>query len=125
QLLRSLYNEFSKNVEFYGIIPGKAYTAGEVKKYARETEIPFSLALDKTKTLSNYLQATVTPQVILLDANNVLLYKGAIDDLLSQLGKQRLKPTREFLKEAILQSLRNERVFIKRTKAVGCRINDY
>lgn len=123
--LKNLYRQFNGDVEFYGIIPGKAYSVDEVKKYKEEYTIPFSLFIDENKELSNYLQASVTPQVILLNRNYEMVYKGAIDDLLMQLGKQRIKATEDFLVNAISQSLHNEKIFVKRTKAVGCRINDY
>lgn len=123
--LKNLYRQFKADVEFYGIIPGKAYSAKEVKKYKDRYAIPFSLLIDENKELSNYLQASVTPQVILLNRNYEMVYKGAIDNLLMQLGKQRLKATEDFLANAISQTLHNERIAVKRTKAVGCRINDY
>jgi hypothetical protein len=44
---------------------------------------------------------------------------------LQALGKQRIKPTAFFLQNALQQSLSNQTIFLKRTKAVGCRINDY
>ena len=123
--LKNLYQQYHVNIEFYGIIPGKAYSADEVKKYKEEYTIPFSLLIDENKELSNYLQASVTPQVILLNSNYEMVYKGAIDNLLIQLGKQRVKATEDFLVNAISRSLHNEKISVKRTKAVGCRINDY
>lgn len=123
--LKNLYQQYHGDVEFYGIIPGKAYSADEVKKYKQEYSIPFSLLIDENKELSNYLQASVTPQVILLNNNYEMVYKGAVDNLLMQLGKQRIKATEDYLVNAIAQSLHNEKISVKRTKAVGCRINDY
>jgi len=123
--LSNLYNKFSKQVNFYGIVPGKAYSADEIKKFKQDYNIPFELLVDHDEKLTKYLQAVVTPQVILLNNNFELLYKGAIDNWLQALGKQRVKATEFFLQDALQQSLSNEKILIKRTKAVGCRINDY
>lgn len=122
---KNLFSRFNQKVEFFGIVPGNAYTVAEVRKYVDEHHIPFSLFIDQDKMLSNYLQATTTPQVILLNENYQMVYKGAVDNLLSELGKPRLKATEDYLNKAISQSLEHEVVSVKRTKAVGCRINDY
>ena len=124
-LLKSLYQQYKRDVEFYGIIPGKAYSADDVRRYRNESDVPFPLLIDESKALSNYLQASVTPQVILLNKDYELVYEGAIDNWLMKLGKQRPKATEAFLTKAISQNLHNQKVSVKRTKAVGCRINDY
>jgi hypothetical protein len=71
------------------------------------------------------MHAKITPEVILLNDKNILVYKGAVDDLLIGLGKRKLKATNEYLKNAIAQSINHKAVTIKRTRAVGCKINDY
>jgi hypothetical protein len=60
-----------------------------------------------------------------LDKNKVLIYKGAIDDLLQKLGKQKLKASAFYLQDAIENTLQKKQVEIKRTTAVGCKLNDY
>ncbi len=124
-VLNDLYKQYSDRVNIYGIIPGKAYSAIDVKTFQKDYHIPFPLLTDSHKELTQYLQATVTPQVILLDNKYRLLYKGAIDNRLQSLGKQRLKPTAFYLNDALQASLSNKIISIKRTKAVGCIINDY
>jgi len=123
--LDSIYNQYKDKVQVYGIIPGKAYSNEEIKQFIREYDIPFPLLTDYNKKLTAYLQAVVTPQVILLNNKYQLVYKGAIDNWVVSLGKQRVKTTQNFLHDALQQSLSNQTVLIKRTKAVGCRINDY
>ncbi len=123
--LNTLYQEFSNDILFYGVIPGKAYTTKEVQAFQSTYKISFPLLIDSNKILSNYLHATITPQAILLDGKQHLLYKGAIDNWAVSLGKQRLKPTEDYLKDAIKESVQHRLITIKRTQAVGCKINDY
>ena len=123
--LNTLYQQFGKDILFYGIIPGNAYSSKEVKAFSTNYQISFPLLIDSSKSLSNYLQASITPQVILLNRKQYLLYKGAIDNWAVSLGKQRLKPTQFYLKDAIEESLQDKPIAIKRTQAVGCKINDY
>ena len=124
-VLNNLYKQYNSHIQMYGIIPGKAYSNEEIKKFKQQYDIQFPLLIDYDKKLTSYLHAVVTPQVILLNNKYQLLYKGAIDNWVVSLGKQRVKTTQNFLHDALQQSLSNETVLIKRTKAVGCRINDY
>lgn len=124
-LLNSLNEKYTNNISFYGIIPGKAYSAKIVTEFALKYRVGIPLLIDSSKSLTTYMHATITPEIILLDNKNNLVYKGAVDDLLMDLGKRRVKATSEYLNDAIIQSLGNKAVSVKRTKAVGCRINDY
>jgi thiol-disulfide isomerase/thioredoxin len=124
-LFNSLQEKYKTEIAFYGIVPGRAYPATVIKEFASTYQVRFPLLIDSLKSLTRYLHATITPQVILLDNKNTLVYKGAVDDLLMGLGKRRVKVINEYLKNAIIQSLDNKMVTVKRTKAVGCKINDY
>lgn len=123
--LNALYNQYRNAIAMYGIIPGKAYSKDIIKKFVQQYNIQFPLLIDNDKKLTTYLHAVVTPQVIVLNNKNNLIYKGAIDDWAVSLGKQRVTTTQYFLRDALQQSLSDKTVLIKRTKAVGCRINDY
>lgn len=124
-LLNRLRKTYSKDISFYGIIPGKAYSPTMINEFASMYNVQFPLLIDSSKSLTNYMRAGVTPEIILLNEKNILVYKGAVDDLLMGLGKRRVKAANEYLKDAIVQSLENKPVSVKRTKAVGCKINDY
>jgi len=123
--LNSLQEGYNKHVRFYGIIPGKAYSGKTIKEFATKYDVQFPLLIDSLKSLTKYLRASVTPEVILLNEDNNLIYRGAVDDLLMGLGKRRIKASNEFLKNALTLSLENKTVAIKRTKPKGCKINDY
>jgi peroxiredoxin len=123
--LNDLSRHYATNVITYGIIPGKAYSNDVIKKFIEQYNIQFPLLIDHDKKLTSYLHAVVTPQAILLNDKNQLVYKGAIDDWAVALGKQRVTTTKYYLRDALQQSLSDKTVLIKRTKAVGCRINDY
>ncbi len=123
--LNSLANKYGNEIIMYGIIPGKAYSKKILQAFQSTYKIIFPLYIDKQMVLSKYLKATVTPQVILLNKNKTLIYKGAIDDLLQKLGKQKLKASVFYLQDAIKNTLQQKTVEIKRTIAVGCKLNDY
>ena len=122
--LKELQGKFGKQVNLNGIFPGNAYTQQEVLAFEKRYNTGFSLFIDQQKQLTNYLQAVATPQAILIDDKGNLIYTGAIDDWVQGLGKKKLKASKNYLSDAIEQSLRSEEVKVKKTKAFGCKIND-
>jgi len=123
--LNDLNKQYGGQVAMYGIIPGKAYSGDVIKKFMQEYDIEFAMLIDHDKKLTSYLRASVTPQVILLDNKNDVVYAGAIDNWAVSTGKQRVNTTAYFLQDALEQSLAGKSVITKRTQAVGCRINNY
>jgi len=123
--LNQLRARYEGRVIFTGIIPGKAYTADDVKDFARKYKITFPVYIDSGKIVSSALQATVTPEVFLLRGENKIYYHGAIDNWLKELGMQSARPTKYYLRDAIDETLQHIPVRISFNKPVGCLINDY
>ena len=123
--INQLQQDYHQQVQFIGIIPGKAYSTDDVKDFIKKYRAAHDIMIDREQKLTHYLQATVTPQVILLDDKATLIYTGAIDDWAQSLGKQRLQASQHYLENAINQSLKSAIVKIKKTEPVGCKINDY
>ena len=122
--LNQLTKQFKEKVKVVGIVPGAAYSTAEVTDFAKKYRTVFSIGIDQQQLLTKYLQATVTPQVILIDSIGNLIYKGAIDDWVVGLGKKKEKVTRHYAADAITQYLQLMPVKIASTKAYGCKIND-
>jgi len=127
--LNQIGDKYERQVQVIGIIPGDAYSSKEVVEFANNYHLNFRLFIDPDKGLSQYLKATVTPQVILLDnkpeKRGALLYTGAIDNWVQALGKKRLQVTEHYTEQAIGQYLTSAAITIHRTNAIGCKINDY
>jgi len=124
-VLNELQHQYGEMVQFVGIIPGKTYSAATVNAFARKYKIAFPLLIDPAKKLTGYLHGTITPEVILLNNQYGLVYKGAIDNRVTQLGAQRWKATENYLSDAVSQYLQHLVVTAKRVKAIGCLINDF
>lgn len=122
--LNQLQQQFREKIQVIGIVPGAAYSNADVTAFAKKYHTVFYIGIDKKQLLTKYLQATVTPQAILVDNKGKLVYKGAIDDWVVGLGKKREKVTIHFALDAITQYLQLMPVTIKSTKAYGCKIND-
>ncbi len=124
-VLNALQKEYASSVQFTGIIPGKAYSSSDVNDYISKYKIGFDILIDTGKLISGKLHATVTPEVFLLGSQGDILYYGAIDNWIKQLGMQSAKPTEFYLHDAIKASLSNKPVAMPFRKPVGCLINDY
>lgn len=124
-VLNTLQQQYSKTVKMIGIIPGRSYDASTVNAFQKKYKTTFSLFIDKEKKLTNYLHASITPEVILLNSRYQLLYKGAIDNRVKALGVQKWQATENYLSDAITQYMQHTDVAVKRMQATGCLINDF
>lgn len=124
-VLNELQQEFKSKINIYGVVPGITYSNDEVKKYINDYKIAFPIMVDPQKEFTSMVKATVTPEVVLVNKDGNIVYRGAIDDWVEELGRKKIKPEQHFLKEAINQYLQNMPVAIKQTVAKGCWINEF
>lgn len=123
--LNKLSNEFEKDLAIVGVIPGKTYRRKIIQDFKTEYHIAYPLQRDAKKKLSALWNATTTPEVVLVDAQYQVIYRGAIDDWAISPGRKKLSPQNMYLRNAVIQTLAGGEIAIRSTKAVGCLINDY
>lgn len=116
--MKSLYDEYkSKDVKFIGINSNKQESINEVKSHAEENKLDFIILKDSDNKIADKLQATVTPEIFVLDKDFNVLYHGRIDD-----SRREDKVESHDLKNALDEILTNKEVSSKETKAFGCTI---
>ena len=118
--LRKKYPE--KDVAFYGIFPGKFFSKEEIQAYITKFQVKVTVLLDPEYQLRDLFEATVTPEVFLVNAAGEVLYKGSIDNWIPALGKKRTVINRHYLNDAIAAVLSGDPITIAETKAIGCFI---
>lgn len=123
-VLNKLGAKYNRDLEVYGIVPGNAYSGQDVSDYAKDFQIQFPLLIDSSKKLTAYLAAKVTPEVVLTNQSGAVVYRGAIDDWVVELGKKKAKPQQHYLDAAINQYLGGKPVLVPSTVAKGCLINE-
>jgi thiol-disulfide isomerase/thioredoxin len=123
--LNQLQNEHKEELKIYGIVPGKAYTLKTVNEFKKDYKVVFPLFIDRQKKLTGCLKATVTPEVVLINKEDKVIYRGAIDDWVTELGKQKLKVANEYLRQAVLQYKSQQPITTKYVAPKGCLINEY
>lgn len=111
-------------IRFYGIVPGKAYGGKEVAEFVSKYKVNFPVLIDKNKELSQYVQATTTPEAVVIDRMGAVPYRGLIDNWAVSLGQKRQVITEHYLEDALTDLNANKISTYKETKPVGCLIND-
>jgi thiol-disulfide isomerase/thioredoxin len=81
-----------------------------------------TLLQDNKNKLIKTLKATTTPEAFFYDKNHQLQYRGAIDNWFFALGRYRPQATEYYLKNAITQYLKNEKITVSKTNPIGCLI---
>lgn len=106
----------ARGITFIGINSNHTESLDWVKSHAAET-YKFPMLIDKGNKLADKLGATVTPEIYFLDKENVLLYRGAVDN--DRSGKTVTEP---YLKTAFDTALGGKKIEKVSTNAVGCSI---
>lgn len=120
---KSTFQRFGSQFQFYYIFPGQQSEA-DIKAYCQYDSIPLDrVYLDKQSKFSLHdLNATTTPQVIIIDKNRDLLYTGKIDDRFQSISAHKAKPSINYIEKALISLQKNEPIEISETIPVGCFI---
>jgi len=122
-VVNKLYNTYAgANINFYGVIPGSLYSPEEVSAFTTAYHLSFPVLMDTANILAKSLNASVTPEVVMIDSVYHILYSGAIDNSYLGLGKKNAAPATAYLNEAIESVVQGTLAAVKRTKPVGCFI---
>ena len=106
----------AKGINVIGINSNATESADKVKVHAAEN-YKFPVLIDKGNVIADQLGANVTPETFYLDAKNVLIYRGAIDN-----NKSGDSVTSTFLRDAADANLSGKTVAKTSAAAFGCSI---
>ena len=122
-VLDALAKEFADDgIRFVGVVC-ELDDVTEVEAYRREFGITFPIRLDTDFTLAEALDATVTPEVVLVDRDRVIRYAGRIDDRYKLRGVMTPGDPDPELRSAILDLLAGREIREPRTQAAGCPLD--
>jgi peroxiredoxin len=107
----------AKGINFIGINSNATESLDWVKSNAAEYSYKFPVLIDKGSVLADKLGANVTPEVFYLDAGNVLLYHGAIDN-----DRSGRNVTETYLRAAFDATLGGKKISRTTANAFGCSI---
>lgn len=110
-----------QGVALIGISSNKQDTLTKLTAYVHRYEINFPMLKDVGNRLADELGAKRTPEVVVLDSQRRIRYRGRIDDQYG-VGFARDSADQSDLRVAIEELLANQPVTIPETVAVGCYI---
>ena len=97
---------------------GSVDSMDKMKEHAKDKGYNFYYAMDNGAKLAREFGATRTPHVYLFNAENQLVYRGAIDDN----AKNKKKVKKPYVADAIDAMLAGNTIKYASTKALGCGI---
>lgn len=124
--LKAFYEKYkNKKIGFIGYFPNFASKPVQIEDFGKTYHIPFPLKQDYYKEWTQKFGITVTPEVAVWDhRENRLIYRGRVDDSYVRVGKRKLHPQEENLKNVIeswlADSVPPDTII---TQAIGCFIN--
>jgi len=107
----------SKGVSFVAINSNKQESVEEIKKHSKDNGFAFPVLKDWNNVIADKLEASVTPEIYVLNSNFEVLYHGRIDD-----SQREGKVTSKDLRAALDSILSGKTVEVQETKAFGCTI---
>lgn len=116
--MAQLYKDYKeKGIAFIGINSNKQESVDEIKEHAGENNLDFIILKDVNNVIADKFQASVTPEVYVLNKDFEILYHGRIDD------SQRAKDIKKHdLRMALDEILNGKKIETTKTKAFGCTI---
>lgn len=121
--MRNLELDFaSDSIAFYGIYSKEWFTPAEVDSFALKYDLGFKMLFDEGNQLAHALNATVTPEVVVLNRDGDKIYSGKIDNWVNDLGKKKLEVSEHYLENALIAWRNGEPIEPKRTEPKGCLI---
>jgi peroxiredoxin/mono/diheme cytochrome c family protein len=120
--LRQLNEKYAaKGVQFLAINSNPQDTVEKVTEHAKQNGLVFPVLKDTDQKVADLLQAERTPEVVLLNSQRTISYRGRVDDQFG-VGYRRPKPNRHDLVEALEEVLAGKPVSVPRTEVAGCLI---
>jgi hypothetical protein len=118
--LKELHSEFRpQGIQFLGIYSDVGVNAMSMASHAHDEDIPFVVLQDVDHRLADILEASTTPEVVVLDQKLEKKYQGAIDNQYSRHG-QRAAATENYLRDALRSLVKDEPVQQSFVAASGC-----
>lgn len=121
--IQRLAAKFEGKAKFVLVYPVPTDSPEMIREHARKFAYSLETLRDADLKLLKQTGVTVTPEVAVMSGTRVL-YRGRIDDRYIDFGKDRLKPTRHDLEEALSAVIAGKPVAQKETRAVGCILAD-
>lgn len=108
------------DLDLVGVFPLADDDAARVGGFRSTYGVRFATRLDHGYALVDALEASITPEVVLLDDRDRVIYRGKIDNWAVKLGTTRKAATEHYLRDAIEAHLAGRTPEVERVDPIGC-----
>ena len=123
QNLQKLFVKYQMaNIVFFTIFPTKYTHKAEIEFFNKKYELTIPSILDKFQNITKKLNATVTPEVFVLNKGGQIVDSGCIDNSFFALGKRNLTPKKLYLEQTLELLINNKVPQKSHVEAIGCEI---
>lgn len=121
--LANINEYYGDKAELYLVFPFKNSNIKKASLFKKEFGLSaFTILLDEDQSISKQLEAKITPEAIVVNSQNEVIYRGRINDAYLSPGRRKHSAGRRDLQIAIGKALKEETVKSPWPTAVGCFI---
>jgi hypothetical protein len=121
-VISALHQQFGIQVRFVGVWP-QALDTSFVSRFSRRYQFTPPVVPDPECVLIRQLAMAVVPEVVLVNQEGIVLYRGQINNQFQKVGKRKPAPTEHFLAAALTQALKNTDIKQPYTTPRGCLLD--
>jgi hypothetical protein len=122
--LKEIHLQFeSAGVECFMVYCSAKLQQDQVQKHIADFKIEMPAVLDAEQTIGKLAQAKVTPEVVVIDQQGQVRYRGLINNLYAGYGKKRQTATEHYLRDALSALVDGLPIDRPETKPLGCFIH--
>lgn len=121
--LQEVAQKYWETSHFYGVFPQQKSNFDSALEFKEKYELDqFEILIDSDQSITRNLQGTVTPEVVITNLEEEVLYRGRISNAYAAPGKMKHgKRTNELLQ--IMEKLKQgQRIPLPWKSAIGCYI---
>lgn len=110
------------NIRFINVFAGRYHSRESIDSFKIAYALTQNVIYDETFLLAQTLNATVTPEVFVINSKGKLVYSGAIDNWAVDLGQKRQVITEFYLRDVLTAMINQASIPYAKTTPVGCFI---
>lgn len=111
-----------KDVMVYGVLADASIPRQKATDHFKAFKATFPVLFDASQFLQKVLKPTHVPEAFVINRQQELLYRGAIDNTWEALGRRRLQPDQHYVADALSAANAGDKPKIRQTTPVGCLI---
>ncbi len=115
--------ENADKIDFYGIVSEPHVKRDEAANHFAEYRIPFPVLFDASGMLANVFRPTHVPEAFLIDGQDKVQYRGAIDNAYEAIGRRRATVDRHYLEDSVVAIGKGTVPDTHFVVPVGCRMS--